>query len=131
MISFLSSRLRAIAYAIEGWWHVLRTQRNTWIHTGFSIAVILVSIWLRLPPRDWAVLILTIALVWAAEFFNTALEALTDLIQPEQHALAKISKDVSAAAVLITAAASILIGLLILGPPLLDKIRMLIENLPF
>jgi len=69
------------------------------------------------------------AIVWAAEFFNTALEAMTDLIQPEEHELAKISKDVSAAAVLITAAASVLIGLLILGPPLLDKIKFLIEDI--
>ncbi|MBC8506583.1 MAG: diacylglycerol kinase [Chloroflexi bacterium] len=49
-------------------------------------------------------------------------------MQPKEHPLAKISKDVSAAAVLITAVASILIGLLILGPPLLDKIRLMIEG---
>ncbi len=123
MISFLRSRFRAIAYAVEGWWHVLRTQRNTWVHSFLSIAVIVLGLWLRLSPGDWAIIILTITIVWAAEFFNTSLEALTDLVQPEEHPLAKISKDVSAAAVLITAVASILIGLLILGPPLLDKIR--------
>ncbi len=131
MISFLRSRIRAIAYAIEGWWHVLRTQRNTWVHASLSIAVIILGIWLELSPQDWAIIILTLAIVWAAEFFNTALEALTDLIQPEEHSLAKVSKDVSAAAVLITAAASVLIGLLILGPPLLDKIRSIINNSQF
>ncbi|MBL7162219.1 MAG: diacylglycerol kinase family protein [Anaerolineales bacterium] len=128
MISFLGSRLRAIAYALEGWWHVLRTQRNTWVHASLSIAVIILGFWLRLSPQDWAIIILTMALVWAAEFFNTALEALTDLIQPEEHELAKVSKDVSAAAVLITAAASVLIGLLILGPPLWEKVRLIIGD---
>ncbi len=128
MLSFLRSRFRAIAYALEGWRHVLRTQRNTWIHTSLSIAVILLGFWLRLSPQDWAIIILTMAVVWAAEFFNTALETLTDLIQPDEHVLAKISKDVSAAAVLITAAASLPIGLLILGPPLLEKIRLIVGN---
>ncbi len=128
MISFFRSRKNAIGYALEGWWHVLRTQRNTWIHASLSIAVIALGLWLSLTPQDWAILILTMAIVWAAEFFNTALESLTDLIQPELHDLAKISKDVSAAAVLITAAASVLIGFLILGPPLLDKIRLIIEK---
>jgi len=128
MKSFLLSRLRAITYAFEGWLHVLRTQRNTWVHASLSIAVIILGFWLRLSPQDWAIIILTMALVWAAEFFNTALEALTDLIQPDEHELAKVSKDVSAAAVLITAAASVLIGLLILGPPLWEKVRLIIGD---
>jgi len=59
------------------------------------------------------------------EVINTAIEALTDLVSPNYSQLAKISKDVSAAAVLIAAAASVIIGLLILGPPLLSKIQSL------
>jgi len=126
MISFLRSRLSAIGYALQGWWHVLRTQPNTWIHAILSVAVVTLSFWLKLSHQDFAIIILTMAIVWTAEFFNTALEALTDLIQPKQHELAKISKDVSAAAVLITATASVFVGLLILGPPLWQKIRLMI-----
>ena len=122
MIKFLRSRARSFRYAFEGWWHVIRTQSNAWIHAVISIVVILVSFWLRLHPRDWAVIILAIGMVWAAEFFNTALEAITDLISPEKNHLAKISKDVGAAAVLIAAGASVIIGLLILGPPLWEKL---------
>ena len=68
-----------------------------------ATAVILVSLWLRLPLRDWAVLILTITVVWIAEFINTALEAVVDLASPQQHPLAKVGKDVGAAAVLLAA----------------------------
>ena len=118
MKNFLASRARSFQYAFEGWWHVIRTQKNAWIHAAFSIAVILICLWLRLPPRDWAVIILAIALVWSAEFFNTALEVLVDLSSPNRNHLAKISKDVGAAAVLIAAGASVIIGLLIMGPPL-------------
>lgn len=115
---FLISRTRSFGYAFRGWWHVLRTQRNAWIHAVISTAVIIVSLWLRLPARDLAVLLVTIAMVWAAEFLNTAIEAVVDLASPLQHPLAKVGKDVGAAAVLIAALAAIGVGLLILGPPL-------------
>lgn len=124
MTEFLKARGKAIGHALAGWWYVIRTQRNAWIHALASAMVILLGAWLDLSRQDWAILFLTIALVWMAEFFNTAVETLTDLVSPQQNQLAKISKDVSAAAVLITAAASVVIGLLVLGPPLISKIRL-------
>jgi diacylglycerol kinase len=125
MIKFFRSRAQAIGFAIEGWAYVIRTQRNAWIHALASVAVVLMGLWLQLSRQDWAIILITIALVWVVEFINTALETLTDLVSPESNHLAKISKDVSAAAVLIAAATSITIGLLILGPPLLRKISSL------
>jgi diacylglycerol kinase len=77
-----------------------------------------------LTARDWAILILTTAVVFVAEFLNTAIEAVVDLASPEIHPLAKIGKDVGAAAVLVAALAAVLIGLLILGPPLWARITM-------
>lgn len=118
MRNFFVTRVRSFGYAFEGWRYVLRTQRNAWIHTLATIAVLLMSAWLRLPVCDWAIILLAITLVWMAEFINTALEALVDLASPEQHFLAKVGKDVGAAAVLIAALNSVIIGLLILGPPL-------------
>ena len=118
MLVFLQSRLAAFRYAFEGWWHVIRTQRNAWIHAVVSLVVLTLSFFLRLSTHDWAVIMIAIALVWIAEFLNTALEAVVDLASPQHHELAKIGKDVGAAAVLIAAVTSIIIGLLILGPPL-------------
>jgi diacylglycerol kinase len=60
--------------------------------------------------------------VWIAEFMNTALEALVDMSTEEFHPLAKIAKDVAAAAVLVGAVGAVLVGLLILGPPLFQKL---------
>jgi diacylglycerol kinase (ATP) len=123
MRSFLISRARAFKYAFAGWWYVIRTQRNAWIHAVVSVLVIWVCLWLRLPALDWAVIILAIALVWTAEFINTALEAVVDLSSPHQHYLAQVGKDVGAAAVLISAATSAIIGLLVIGPPLWERAR--------
>lgn len=117
-----TSRTASFRHAFEGWAHVLKTQRNAWIHAVASLAVVALAAWLRLGRLAWAILVLTIAMVWLAEFLNTALEAVVDLASPARHPLAKVGKDVGAAAVLITAGASVLIGLLILGPPLLARL---------
>ncbi len=122
---FFRSRARSFRYAFAGWWYVIRTQRNAWIHATISLAVILVGLWLGISPLDWAVIVLAIAIVWTAEFINTALEAVIDLASPQQHHLAKVGKDVGAAAVLVAAAASVVIGLLVLGPPLWQRIQPL------
>jgi len=126
MQPFFKSRARSFRNAFSGWWYVIHTQRNAWIHTIVTVAVVMLGLWLKITPRDWAVIILAIALVWTAEFLNTALEAVVDLASPQQHTLAKVGKDVGAAAVLISAISAALIGLLILGPPLWGKIRPLI-----
>ena len=125
MRSFFSSRAASFRYAFHGWGHVMRTQQNVWIHSTIAIIVFILALWLRLPPRDWAILILTSGMVFSAEFVNTAIEAVVDLASPDRHPLAKIGKDVGAAAVLVAALAAILIGLLLLGPPLWAKIILL------
>ena len=120
--SFFTSRIASFRYAFQGWHHVFRTQQNMWIHGVIATVVFFLALWLRLPAHDWAMLVLTTAMVFAAEFMNTAIEAVVDLASPDKHPLAKIGKDVGAAAVLVAALAAILIGLLILGPPLWLKL---------
>lgn len=122
MIDFLRSRASSFQNAFAGWWYVLRTQQNAWIHTLISLVVVILGFWIQLSRTDWVFIIIAMAFVWTAEFLNTALEAVVDLASEEQHPLAKVGKDVGAAAVLIAALASILIGLLVLGPPLLRKL---------
>jgi diacylglycerol kinase len=125
MLAFFRSRALSFRYAFAGWWYVIRTQRNAWIHAVTSAAVIIMGFWLRLSAHDWAVIVLAIGLVWTSEFLNTALEAVVDLASPQHQRLARVGKDVGAAAVLIAALSSALIGFLIMGPPLWQRLREL------
>ncbi len=125
---FIGARTRAFGYALRGWAYVMRTQQNAWIHAAIAAFVFVLGLWLELSPRDWAVIVLTITMVFAAEFINTAIEAVVDLASPKKHPLAKVGKDVGAAAVLIAALAAVLVGLLILGPPLYAKILFLFHK---
>ncbi|MEN6393329.1 MAG: diacylglycerol kinase family protein [Anaerolineaceae bacterium] len=124
MTEFFRSRRQSFRYAFAGWRFVVHTQPNAWIHALVSIAVILLALWLKLTWQGWVFIILAMAMVWIAEFFNTALEAVVDLASHhEQNELARIGKDVGAAAVLMAALASVLIGLFVLGPPLWARIH--------
>jgi diacylglycerol kinase (ATP) len=125
---FVRSRMAAIGHASRGWWHVLKTQHNAWVHSIAATIMFALGLWLGLPPRDWAVLVLTVAMVFTAEFINTAIEAVVDLASPERHPLAKVGKDVGAGAVLVAALAAVLIGLLILGPPLWERLELLLAG---
>ncbi|HLO16482.1 MAG TPA: diacylglycerol kinase family protein [Anaerolineales bacterium] len=125
---FIYSRIAAFGHAFRGWWHVLRTQQNAWIHSVFASVVVAMGLWLGLKPLDWAVIVLTIAMVFTAEFINTAIEAVVDLASPVHHPLAKVGKDVGAGAVLVAALAGIVIGLLILGPPLWARVSLLFNH---
>ncbi len=113
-------------HAFAGCWHVLRTQQNAWIHTAFSVGVVGVGLWLKLSTVEWAIIALTMGLVWTAELINTALEAIIDLASPDIDPLAKTGKDVAAAAVLVSAGTSVIVGILILGPPLCERLRLLL-----
>ncbi len=75
---------------------------------------------LRIERDEWLALVLTIALVLAAEGVNTAVEAVVDLASPVYHPLAKVAKDVAAGTVLLTAIASVIVGLILFLPRLLS-----------
>lgn len=85
------------------------------IHFIAAIAVLLVVLFLKVSPIEFALLALSILSVLCAEMFNTSIEAVVDLVSPGYHPLAKIAKDTAAGAVLITACGAAIMGYLILA----------------
>jgi diacylglycerol kinase len=126
MQKFINQRIKSFRHALRGGFYALRTQPNTWIHASATLMVIGLATWLSLSAQDWALLTLAIGLVWSAEFMNTAVESVVDLVSPRQHPLAGAAKDAGAAAVLVAAGAAALIGFLVMGPPLWQKLATLL-----
>lgn len=115
---YLHSRLQSIGIALEGIKYVLITQQNARIHAVFTLAVFLFGWLFHLNHLEWICLLLSVSLVWLAEIFNTAVEKVVDVVSPQQHPDAKMIKDISAGAVLLSALTAILVGILIFGPHL-------------
>jgi len=112
----LKKRIASFGFAFKGLKTLVRTQPNARIHLLATLVVISAGCYFPLPPSEWLWLVLAIAGVWVTEALNTSLEFLTDLVSPDYHPLAGHAKDVAAAAVLISAIAAVLIGLLIFLP---------------
>lgn len=106
----------AFGYALAGIGYCLKTQRNMRIHAIAAVTVFGIGYEVDLTGSEWQTLILTVAFVFTAEMFNTAVEAVVNIISPRYHHLAKVAKDVAAGAVLIAAMASVIIGWLLFWP---------------
>jgi diacylglycerol kinase len=117
-------RLSSLGYALAGWLYMLRRQKNTRIQAVASIIVMGMALWLQIDAIGLALLILSITIVWMAEFVNAAVEAAINIAAPDIHPMAKVGKDVASAAVLLGVVASVLIGLLVMGPPLLLRLGL-------
>lgn len=103
-------------FAVRGISHFFRTQRNARIQLAVAVLVVAAGLFLGLTATEWMVVVICIAMVLAAEMFNTAIELLTDLVSPEYSEKAGRIKDVAAGAVLLTAVAAIIAGLFIFLP---------------
>lgn len=117
-----ANRAASLMHALAGCRYMLRFQKNTRIMLAATLLVAPLAFWLGMGARQWAILILAIGQVWLAEFINGAIEAAVNISAPELHPMAKAAKDVAAAAVLIAVAVAVMIGLLLLGPPLAERL---------
>jgi len=114
-----SERALSFRYALRGLLAVVRDEPNARIHLAATVAVVALGALLGLSAASWCWLVASIAAVWCAEAFNTALERLADAAHPAPHPLVAQAKDAAAGAVLVASIAAATIGLLVLGPPLL------------
>ncbi len=117
--------VRSVSHAVSGIAYTVKTQRNMQIHVVIAVLVLLATWWLRIPRGDVLLVFFSIALVLSLELVNTALEAAVDLASPDWHEKAKVAKDACAGAVLVAAVLSVVIGVIIFGPPLWNKLSFL------
>ena len=116
-----NKRLRnSFKYAAEGISQAYKKEQNLKIHTFIAILVIVFGFFLKISYTEWLICLLLIGLVLMAEFFNTAIEYTVDLASPKIHPLAKSSKDVAAAGVLVISLVSAITGLVIFLPKLIE-----------
>ncbi len=109
---------RSFEHAYRGLVSAVRTQRNMRFHVFAAVGVLVGSLLVGVSELELAVLVLTILVVFVTEMFNTAMEFVVDLVTSEYHPLAKLAKDVSAGAVLVSSVGAVLVGYLVLADDL-------------
>jgi undecaprenol kinase len=113
----------AFVDAADGIFQALVTQRNFRIQGIIAICVLVLAAIVHVSLWSWAILVLAIALVLASELFNTCLEHLIDLVQPEAHPLARAAKHAGAAAVLAASIGAAAAGCIIFGTAIVHRLR--------
>ena len=108
--------------ALQGIGYAIVKERNMKIHLVAVAIVLILSAWLEVSRQELSILCLAIAVVICFELINTAMEVMVDIIVDVYHPKAKIIKDVSAGAVLVSALISVAVGVLILGDKLVTKL---------
>lgn len=117
-----SNFFESVGHALDGIQYTASHERNFRIEITFAILVTIMSLWLKVSLLEWTVLVLVIAMVLALEMVNTAIERCVDLVTKDYKELAKIAKDVSAGAVLVMSMFSVVIGIVIFLPKLIEMI---------
>lgn len=111
--------LKSFKYAFEGIFTGIKEEQNMKVHITIMILVIISGIMLKISKIEWIICIILFGLVISMELINTAIENTVDLITKEKNEKAKIAKDIAAGAVLVSAIASAIIGLIIFVPKIM------------
>jgi len=109
--------------AFRGLYVVSKTTRHLFIHVISALVVVVFGFYFKVSSLEWVVLVFAIGFVLVAEVFNTAIEIDIDLTSPEYHPFARDTKDVAAAAVLLSAFVAVVVGLIIFLPKILNLIQ--------
>ena len=105
---------RRLGYAINGVLAGLAREGSLRLELAVAAAALLLLAWLKPPAVWWAIGVLIIAAVLAAELINSAIEALADHVHPALHAEIRVVKDMAAGAILVLNVAALAVLVLLL-----------------
>lgn len=112
--------INSFKYAFQGIFTSFKEEKNMKIHFFIMLIVIIAGVLLKINKAEWITCIILFGFVISSELFNTAIEKTVDLAMPDINPKAKIAKDVSAGAVLIEAICSVVVGLIIFVPKIIE-----------
>lgn len=114
------SRLASFKFAFKGLVALLKNEHNARIHLVAAIVAITTGIILNINAFEWSLLLIVIGIVFLTELLNTSIETLADFVKPEWNEKIRMAKDYSAAAVMISAIISVIVGGLIFIPKIFN-----------
>ena len=115
--------LHSFRYAWHGFAHIWQHHQNIRFHMLMGVIAVGLSYFLKISYVEYLFILITIFFVIISEMMNTAIEEMTNLITKEHRKEAKIAKDVAAAAVFLSAAFSVVVGVVIFVPRVLELFK--------
>ncbi len=120
----IRKRLASFKYAFSGLWSLIKHEHNARLQLVAALLAIAMGFILAISPVEWMILVITITIVFITEILNSAIESLSDYVSPEYSEIIKRVKDYCAAAVLIAAITSVIVGLIIFLPKVIQILSL-------
>lgn len=111
---------KSFKHAIDGIVYAMEVEHNMLIIMLATVVTLFLGYFLEVTTVEIVIIIFCISLVMACEMINTAIEATVDLITLKENDLAKIAKDTASSATLILSFMSLIIGLIIFVPRIIE-----------
>jgi diacylglycerol kinase len=112
---------KSFGFALQGFRYTLATERNIRVMLGGAAFAVVMGLVLQLDLVSWAIVLLCIGCVLAAELMNTAIETVVDLVSPEYHPIAGHAKDIAAAAVYVLSFLVAVVGVCVFANAIISK----------
>jgi len=117
----VGERIKSFVYAFKGLRTLFVFEHNSRIHLFAAAFTVLLGFILDISGIEWIAVCFSIALVLGFEIINTAIEHLCDLISKEKSETIRRIKDLSAAAVLVSAIFALTVGIIIFIPKIIAE----------
>lgn len=114
--SFLVNRIKSVGFALRGALLLIRTEASIKVQVFITLVMTAAGFYFEISNTEWCIQILTIAVILGVEGLNTAIESMSDYIQPEFDTKIGFIKDISAGAVMLVSIAATIIGFIIYLP---------------
>lgn len=119
----IKKRLQSFVYAFSGLKTLFKEEHNARIHAVVAVVVIVLGLLFHISTMEWLAVLLCIALVFSLELINSAIENLADYTSPDKNDFIRRAKDMAAAAVLVSAMVSVVVGIIIFLPRIIGLIN--------
>lgn len=114
--SFLVNRIKSIGFAFKGLFVLLRTESSIQIQFVIGLVVTVAGFYFNISNTEWMLQYICVGLIMGIEGLNTAIEKLSDFVQPEFDEKIGLIKDISAGAVMVVSIISVIVGCIIYVP---------------
>jgi len=129
MIKFINKMIKSTLYAFRGLWWGFYTKKNLTVLLVAGLFVFPLLIWLKIPLKDFGIIMFFCVNIIVVEVLNTGLERLADVVDPKYNRQIGLAKDIAAGAVLLASISAIVFGFMVIWEPLMEKLMPLILKL--
>ena len=112
-------RIKSFSYAFAGLKVLFREEHNARIHAAAAVLAVAMGFLFRISPMEWIAVVIVIGMVFAAEIINSSIERTADFVKAERDDRKRDIKDLGAAAVLVSAIAAAIVGIIIFLPKII------------